>query len=89
LSEITCNYAKERLEFVKGVRNNGNRLNNSTYSEDILNVCDNGHLECLKYCHENNCPWDNQTCRYAAIYGNLECLKYARDNGCPEWTTYP
>jgi hypothetical protein len=22
----------------------------------------NGHLECLKYAHEQGCPWDKNTC---------------------------
>ena len=42
-----------------------------------------GHLECLKYMHENGCPWNELTCNYAASYGHLECLKYARENECP------
>jgi hypothetical protein len=44
----------------------------------------NGHLECLKYAHENGCEWDNETCRNAEQNGHLECLNYARENGCPE-----
>jgi hypothetical protein len=42
-----------------------------------------GHLECLKYAHENGCPWDEDTCSMAAGGGNFECLKYAHENGCP------
>ena len=38
----------------------------------------NGHLDCLKYLHENGCHW-------AARNGHLECLKYAHENRCP-WT---
>jgi len=47
-----------------------------------------GHLECLKYAHEQGCPWDEETCEYAATNGDLECLKYAREHGCPwdDWT---
>jgi hypothetical protein len=40
-------------------------------------------LECLKYLHENGCPWDEETCYVAALSGHLECLKYAQENGCP------
>ena len=43
----------------------------------------NGHLECLKYLHENGCPWDEKTCSKAAENGQLECLKYAHEKGCP------
>jgi len=32
--------------------------------------------------HDNNCPWDEETCQSAAKYGNLDCLKYAIGNGC-------
>ena len=30
--------------------------------EDLFFCCQNGHLECLKYAHENGCPWDEKTC---------------------------
>ena len=43
----------------------------------ILNI-----IFCLKYAHENGCPWDKDTCRQSQR-GNLKCLKYAIDNGCP------
>ena len=41
-----------------------------------------GHLDCLKYLHENECHWDDYTCSSAAWNGHLECLKYAHENGC-------
>ena len=49
----------------------------------------NGHLECLKYAHENGCSWNKHTCSKAAFHGHLECLKYAHENGCPwdKWTS--
>jgi hypothetical protein len=43
-----------------------------------------GHLDCLKYAHENGCFWDEVTCHCAARSGHLECLRYAHENGC-EW----
>jgi hypothetical protein len=43
----------------------------------------NGHLACLKYAHEHQCPWNELTCMMAAFGGHLECLKYAYENGCP------
>jgi hypothetical protein len=46
----------------------------------------NGDLNCLKYLHENNCPWSVITCSNAAERGHLDCLKYAHENGCP-WNT--
>ena len=39
--------------------------------------------ECLKYLHENGCPWDKFTCKMSASRGNIRCLKYAHENGCP------
>ena len=41
------------------------------------------HLDCLKYAHENGCPWNENTCAKAATNGHLDCLKYAHENGCP------
>ena len=46
-----------------------------------------GHVNCLRYAHENGCPWDKNTCVRAAMYGSLDCLKYAyhygmRDSRC-------
>lgn len=46
-----------------------------------------GHLDCLRYAHENGCPWDDKACTCAALRGRLECLRYAHQNGCA-WTTY-
>lgn len=44
-----------------------------------------GHMDCLKYVHENGCPWDEWTCAYT---GHLDCLKYTHENGCPwGWRT--
>ena len=43
----------------------------------------NNQLACLKYLHENGCPWNENTCYNAAIFGHLDCLKYAHENGCP------
>ena len=54
---------------------------NGEYSTII--AARNGHLECLKYAHENGCPWDKFTCADAARNGHLECLKYAHENDCP------
>ena len=45
-------------------------------------------MDCLKYAHENGCPWNTSTCSFAANNGHLECLKYAHERGCPwdVWT---
>jgi len=43
----------------------------------------NGHLDCLKYAHENGFPWNAATCSAAVEAGHLECLQYALEQGCP------
>ncbi|GFH52444.1 ankyrin repeat domain-containing protein [Chaetoceros tenuissimus] len=43
-----------------------------------------GHLDCLRYLHENGCEWDSHSCRTAAGNGHLHCLRYLHENGC-EW----
>ncbi len=42
-----------------------------------------GHLEVLRFLHENGCPWLEETCATAAQFGHLEVLEYARANGSP------
>ena len=46
------------------------------------NVSRKGHFECLKYAHENGCPWDEWTCRQAFQNKHLDCLKYCIVNNC-------
>jgi hypothetical protein len=41
-----------------------------------------GRLDCLKYLHENNFPWNEDTCVCAVLNGHFDCLKYACENGC-------
>jgi len=43
----------------------------------------NDKLECLKYLHENGCPWDTNTRMYAISASNLKCLIYLDQNNCP------
>jgi hypothetical protein len=68
------------------------KLLNYKLLQTFINVCNEAikinNLECLKYAHENNCPWDEDTCKVAAEHRQLECLKYAHENGCPwnMWT---
>ena len=42
-----------------------------------------GHLDCLRYAHENGCPWYEFTTSNSSGKGYFECLKYAHENGCP------
>ena len=40
-------------------------------------------LSCLRYLHENGCPWDETVSYYAARAGNVSFLRYLHENGCP------
>ena len=42
-----------------------------------------GHLEVLKWLHENGYPWNEDTCELAARHGHLGVLQWAHANGCP------
>ncbi len=46
-----------------------------------------GNLPLLKWLREQGCPWNKNTCSYAAERGQLEVLKWAREHGCP-WDEY-
>ena len=44
----------------------------------------------VRYAHEHGCPWDSNTCSYAAGAGHLEVLRYAHEHGCPwDWRVVP
>jgi hypothetical protein len=55
----------------------------------VVKSVEYGSLECLRYAHENGCPWHPMTTYAAAKSGSLEYLKYTHENGCPwdRWTT--
>ena len=42
-----------------------------------------GHLECLQYLRENDCPWNSDTCSSAASGGYLNIFEWALENGRP------
>lgn len=41
-----------------------------------------GHMNLLRYAHENGCPWDSSTTTAAAYSGHSECFLYAYEHGC-------
>ena len=43
------------------------------------------NLDMLKYCVENQCPFDKEPCASAASGGSLECLKYLREEVKAPW----
>ena len=87
LNKIELNlYPKEDYYYNKKKLSFGDILNFliKTKKNKIMNILAKiGYLHCLRYAHENGCPWNYNTCVYAAKEGHLECLKYAHENGCP------
>lgn len=50
---------------------------NSTYLCKLAS--DLGSLQCLRFAHENDYPWDSSCCDTTYV----DCLRYAHENGCP------
>ena len=53
-------------------------------------AAENGHLECLKYLHEEaEAPWDEMTLHGAKHYSkHIDCLNYAIEQKCPGYRRY-
>jgi hypothetical protein len=53
-------------------------------------AAENGHLECLKYLHEEaEAPWDEMTLHGAKHYSKrIDCLNYAIEQKCPGYRRY-
>jgi len=49
----------------------------------MTSAAGHGHIDCLRFLHENNCSWDEFTCVGAIEGGYVDCLQYAIENGCP------
>jgi len=47
-------------------------------------ACDD--LAMMQWLRKHGCPWDEDACCYAALYGNLIVLQWLRASGCP-WGT--
>ena len=67
-------------------------MNTCSYEDTCYNAAENGHLECLKYAHENGCPWDEQTFTNATshvreseshIFEQLKIMQYLFSKRCP------
>lgn len=59
------------------------KMRNAGFDWDIwtpVAAATNGHLNCLRYLHENNCPIDKRTSYYAVKNGHIDCLKYIFEN---------
>ena len=87
-TDIASLYDQEtERELAKEVANRINKALSEIRSEPCTAAARRGHLERLKYLHENGCPWDESTCEAAAEGGHLECFKYLHENGRP-WNTW-
>ena len=42
------------------------------------NAALNGHIDTLKYLHENGCPWNGTTWACANMSDNQDCIEYVR-----------
>ena len=86
-AEHVCDFAAKRgsVRLLKWTRVN-NLADWCTYTCQYAAL--NGHLPALQYLHENGCPWDWDTCYYAADNERWDCLQYAVDNKAPDWEIY-
>jgi hypothetical protein len=88
-ADIASLYDQEtERELAKEVENRiEEALSAGVWHQSCTAAAEGGHLERLKYLHENECAWDKYTCLAAAEGGHLECLKYLHENGCG-WDKY-
>jgi len=47
-----------------------------------------GHLDVLKYLHENDYPWSSYTCSCAHSHNHVDCLNYLIEQKCPGFKEY-
>lgn len=53
------------------------------FTSDICSTAARGgHLNCLKYIHENGGQWDKNTIIEATRSGSLLCIMYVHEHGC-------
>jgi hypothetical protein len=69
------------LKFVHEVGGDGAGWSHD--GREIFRAVRSGHLDVLKYLHENGCPWHRYTTWAAVHKDRLECLMYAFNHGCP------
>ncbi len=43
------------------------------------------YFRCLKYAHENGCPWNSDTYKAAVSSGIDHVINYLNANGCPKY----
>ena len=58
------------------IKNQTLDLRKCGYQWDMNTSALRGHLDCLKYLHENGCPWNHLTCASAAHIGMFTICTY-------------
>ena len=56
--------------------------------ETSIYAAQGGHLECLRFAHENGSLWCEDICIAAAEGGHLECLQFAYEMDLSEHTCH-
>ena len=51
-------------------------------------AAEEGHLDVLKYLHENDCPWNSEACSWAHLNNRIDCLNYLIEQKCPGFEEY-
>jgi hypothetical protein len=66
--------ATNKLEFLKWAR----EVKHCEWDKNtIYDTAARGNLEMLKYCFDNDCPYDKKaSCKQAACGGHLDCLRF-------------
>ena len=75
LVDLVCTFAAAATDTAHSNRGNEGVMEiNSCIASNALN--------CLRYAHDNGCPWKSDVCAQASSVGNLSALIYAIDHGC-------
>jgi len=70
----------KNLDFLKWAR----EVKQCAWNNETIDWAANqGNLEMVKYCVENNCPMNEKACAHAADEGHLDVLKYLYEHDCP------
>jgi len=81
--------ANNQIELMKWMQRKGWPLDDPILCSQAARY---GQIKSLRFLREElnpPCPWNFQTCTYAAGNGHLECLEYADSNGCAHfWDTF-
>jgi len=89
--DFTISNAAEQgnLEMIKYCVTNGCPVDEWTCAPACAQAAKYGHLECLKYLHEEvNAPWNAHTAAWAALKGHLHILEYLVEREYDQYDEY-